>query len=103
MPNRAAPQEDDVLVERAKRETQGDGDLYGPPLSLTFVAANTSRDVAHGMTAIPDGYSIVFADAEIHAVPGKLWTTTMAYLQASANNAHAIIRFRRLRQAAIPA
>lgn len=98
MPNRAVSHEDDALVERVLGEVQGDGDYYGVPLSLTFPVANVPRDVVHGLGVVPDGYSLVFADAEIHAVPGTLWTDTLAYLQASANNAHAIIRFRVLRQ-----
>lgn len=103
VPSRGISHEDDALIERVRREVQGDGDAYGPPVSITFPVANTSRDVVHGLAVIPDGYSIVFADAEIHAVPGKLWTTTLAFLQASTNNAHAILRFRTLRQTATPA
>jgi hypothetical protein len=102
VPSRGVSHEDDALLERFRREVQGDGDFYGPALSVTFPVANTSRDVVHGLNVIPDGYSIVFADAQIHAVPGKLWTTTLAFLQADANNAHAIIRFKALRQSAIP-
>lgn len=98
MPSRAVSHEDDALIQRVIGEVQGDGDFYGVPLSVTFPVAATTRDIAHRLGVVPDGYSLVFADAEIHAVPGKLWTDTLAYLQASTDNAHAIIRFRLLRQ-----
>lgn len=70
----------------------------GAPLRLTFPAANTARDVAHGLGVIPDGYEIIFADAKLHAAPSLLWTPTLAYLQADAANAHAIVRFYTLRE-----
>lgn len=63
------------------------------PLRVTFPAASTSQDVAHTLGVIPTGLLVLWADATITAVPGKLWTTTLAYLQASAANAHAIICF----------
>lgn len=103
MPSRAVSHEDAALIERVIGEVQGDGDYYGLPLAITFPVAATPRDIVHGLGVVPDGYSLVFADAEIHAVPGKLWTDTLAYLQASANNAQAIIRFRVLRQRPTPA
>lgn len=103
MSDRSVSHDDDVLVARVIQEAQGDGDHYGLPLAVTFTAANTARDIVHGLGVVPDGYSLVFADAEIHAVPGKLWTDTLAYLQASTDNAHAIIRFRVLRQRPTPA
>lgn len=75
----------------------------GRPLRVTFAAANTKRDIAHGLGVIPDGYRIVMADAEVHATPGALWTPTLAYLQAAADNTHAIIQFYTLREAPLDA
>lgn len=66
---------------------------YTRPLRVTFPVAATMRDVAHTLGVIPDGYLVLWADATITATPGKLWTPTTAYLQAGANNAHAILIF----------
>lgn len=77
--------------------------FLGVPLRVTFVAANTKRDIAHGLGVIPDGYEIILADAEIHATPDVLWTPTIAYLQAAVANAHAIVRFYTLREVPIDA
>lgn len=98
MPNRALQADVDTVVQRVLRELQGDGDFYGPPMNVTFPVSGSSVDVTHGLGVIPDGVDVVFADGSVYAVPGKLWTTTTAYLQASANNVHAILRFRLLRQ-----
>lgn len=66
---------------------------YTRPLRVTFPVANTTRDVAHTLGVIPTGYLVLWADALVTAVPGKLWTPTLAYMQAGANNAHAILLF----------
>jgi hypothetical protein len=77
--------------------------LLGPVLRCTFPASGTKLDVAHRLPVIPDGYLIVLADAEVHAMPGVVWTTSLAYLVANANNAHALVRFYTLREAVLNA
>ena len=79
----------------------GEGSFLQMPSSGSKLGLASRSSV--GCRFIAPGYQIVFADAEIHAVPGKLWTTTTAYLQAGSANAHAILRFRVLRQATRPA
>lgn len=66
---------------------------YSRPLRVTFPAANTRRDVAHGLGAIPTGMLVIWNDAAIQAVMGVAWTPTLAYVQANAANAHATIMF----------
>lgn len=62
-------------------------------LRIRFPAANTARDIPHGLTQVPDGYRIEWANANIIASPGLPWTVDLAYLQASAANAEAIVTF----------
>jgi hypothetical protein len=75
----------------------------GRVLRLTFVAANTKRDVAHGMSVIPDGFFVVSCDASVIQTPGVLWTPTTAYLQTNAANAHVVGFFYKLREDPIDA
>jgi len=74
---------------------------YSRPLLVTFPAANTRRDIAHTLTVVPSGYVVLWADAEIHATPGVLWTPDVAYLQANAANAHALLLFLVTREEAV--
>lgn len=62
-------------------------------LRVRFPAANTARDIQHGLTDVPDGYVIEWANANIFATPGRPWTVDLAYLQASAANAEAVVTF----------
>jgi hypothetical protein len=60
---------------------------------------NTSQDILHGLDAVPDGFLVVYADADVHATPGREWTREMAYLTAPwRGNAHAIVIFFTLRE-----
>jgi len=70
-----------VVAERSRR------------LRIRFPVANTKRDIPHGLTEVPDGYQIEWANADIFATPGQPWTVELAYLQASAANAEAIVTF----------
>jgi hypothetical protein len=90
-------------IESVQRHLESGKSYIGPVLRVTFPAANTRLDIAHRLGVIPDGYELVFADAEIHATPGVLWTTTIAYLQANAANTHALVRFYVLREDVIDA
>lgn len=76
---------------------------YTRPLSLSFPAANTQRDVAHGLNAKPDGFLLVYADARVKAVAGKIWTRDLAFLEADAANARATVIFYTLREATLNA
>lgn len=62
-------------------------------LRVTFPAANTVRDIAHGLDGIPDGYVLEWADGVVYAEPGVQWTRDLAYLRATAANVHAIVTF----------
>lgn len=62
-------------------------------LRVRFPVANTRRDITHGLVQIPDGYRIEWATANIVATAGVLWTPDLAFLQADAANAEAIITF----------
>lgn len=75
----------------------------GPLVRLTFEVANTQRDVAHGMTVIPDGFFPVSWDAAVQQTPGVLWTATTAYLQTSTAHAHVVGFFYKLREDPIDA
>ena len=71
---------------------------YSRALRVTFVAANTRRDVAHQLGTIPDGMLVLWHDAVITCVAGVRWTDTVASLQADVANAHAVIIFFTLRE-----
>jgi Chaperone of endosialidase len=67
---------------------------YSLPVVIDFPVANVPRDVPHTLDgAVPTGMLVVWADAEIHAAPGRAWTETTAYLQANAAMAHATVIF----------
>lgn len=65
---------------------------------ITFPAANTRLDVAHGLSAIPEGFTVLWSDGPVYAAPGQIWTDSVAYLQTNAANVHADVVFYRLRQ-----
>lgn len=88
-----------TAVQRLRSEVLPYWGVYGPVVSVTFPAANTKRDVVHGLEQVPDGYHIVWADGVVHAEPGVLWTKNLAYLRATAVNVHAKIVFFTLREA----
>jgi len=71
---------------------------YSRPLRVTFPDMNVQRDIEHGLGVIPDGFLVVYADAEIAAEPGVLWTQDFAYLRAGAVNARAVVVFYTLRE-----
>ena len=74
---------------------------YSRPIQVTFpAAANSPIDVRHELRVIPTGMHVVLADAAIIAAPGRQWTTDVAFLQASAANAHATVVFLVLREEA---
>jgi hypothetical protein len=85
-------------VERLGVQLEPFWSVIGRPLSLVFPAMGARRDVVHGLGTKPDGFLVVYADADIIAEPGVLWTRDLAFLQAGADNAHAIVIFYTLRE-----
>jgi hypothetical protein len=79
-------------LERARGEPTIEA-VRSRRLRIRFPAANTARDIPHGLTGVPDGYRIEWANANIFAVPGLPWTVELAHLQASAANAEAVVTF----------
>lgn len=70
-------------IDRAEQRVAPPWDALGKLIDVTFPAANTRRDVQHGLNLIPTGYWIVKADGPVYAAPGQLWTREVAYLQSS--------------------
>lgn len=85
-------------LARLRRESTVPWDRMTPPLRITLAVSGSTRDVAHGLGAIPDGMLVVWADAPIFAVPGVPWTRDLAFLRASSNNVHAIVCFYTLKE-----
>ncbi len=73
----------------------------GRPVSVTFVAANTRREVAHQLGEVPDGYLVIEADCTISREPGEQWTKDLAFVRGSAANTRATLVFFVLREAPI--
>jgi len=71
---------------------------YSRAVRVGFFAPNARLDVYHGLGTTPDGMFVVWGDSPIVAVPGIAWTDTVASLQASAANAHAVLLFYTLRE-----
>lgn len=87
-----------AALDRHEADTQPYWGEYSTPVDVTFPVANTIRDIVHGLSQIPHGYHVVWADGIVHAEPGKLWTKELAYLRATAVNVHAKIVFFTLRE-----
>lgn len=63
------------------------------PLEVAFPAANTRRDIAHELGAVPDGYLVLLSTAPIVADDPSKWTDLVAALQATSANARAVVVF----------
>jgi hypothetical protein len=74
---------------------------YGRPVSVWFKSAGALRQVAHGLTAAPDGYLVVRATGHLFAVTPEKWTNNLALLQSPDVNTRAILIFFTLREDAI--
>lgn len=72
-------------------------DALGPVVEVTFPAAASKRDVAHGLQQIPTGFLVVWSDGPVYAEPGLQWTKELAWLRAPNANTHARIIFLTLR------
>ena len=64
-------------------------------LRVVFPAANTPRDVVHGLNVDPTRLvrTIVRANAVVIDAPGVLWTRDVAWLQADTAGAECWVRF----------
>lgn len=83
---------------RLKTDVQPWWGSYSRPLRVLFPNMNASREIVHGLSAIPDGFAIVYADADIVAEPGVPWTRDLAFLRGGAMNARAVVIFYTLRE-----
>lgn len=74
----------------------------GRILEIHFPAANTRRDVPHGLARVPDGYFVVLeSEGLVRAVDVTTWTRDVAWLAASANNTRARLVFYTLQEGAL--
>jgi hypothetical protein len=63
-------------------------------LEVTFPAANTTRDVQHGMGQVPTGVIVIAAvGGNVRCSDLTTWTTDLAFLQADAANTRARLYF----------
>ncbi len=72
----------------AKKETRA-------LIRVTFPAADSAVAVVHGLQTDPNFLArrIVRANANVIDAPGVVWTYEVAYLQADAANAEALVEF----------
>lgn len=74
----------------------------GRVLEVHFPVANTPRDIPHGLSRVPDGYTVVLAsEGLVHAVDVTTWTRDVVWLSATANNTRARIVFYTLQEGAL--
>lgn len=91
----------DRALEHATAEAIGDARPFptlryarvGRPLEVAFPAANTRRDIAHGLGVRPDGYHVLLTTANLVADAPDKWTRDVAGLQAAGANARAVVVF----------
>lgn len=65
----------------------------GPALEVTCAAAGASRQVLHGLGAVPDGYLVHLATGALYAVTPERWTEDLAFLTAPVANTFARVQF----------
>lgn len=67
---------------------------YSAPIDVHFPAADTPREVAHGLGEVPDGYLVLWAlVGDVNAENLTTWTDELAFLRADAANTRARIIF----------
>ena len=97
----------DPAVAQALRSLRGELTGLSPfaavarPVSVVFPAANTRREVAHGLGVVPDGFQVLEADCNVAREPGEQWTADMAFLRGSAATGRATLVFFVLRETPI--
>lgn len=76
--------------------------VTGPIVEVRFPVAATRRDITHGLDTTPDGYFILLqSGGVVTATDVTLWTTTVAWMTASADNTWARLCFYTLRTDAV--
>lgn len=74
----------------------------GRLLEVYFPAANTPRDIPHGLGRVPDGYFLALtSEGVVHAVNYTTWTRDVAWFEASAANTRIRIVFYTLQEGAL--
>ena len=59
-------------------------------VEITFPNASTRRDVRHGLGVVPDGAIVLVAGpGQVEAVDVHLWTSDLAFFQATTANCRA--------------
>ncbi len=95
----------DANVAEALKRQQGElrpfWREYARPLNVAFPVAGVTRQVAHQLGTIPDGYEVVMTTGAIYALTPNLWTADQALLTAPVANTRAILIFYTLREAPI--
>lgn len=100
MSDRSVPPAENAAIEKRV------GAIIGLPfasvgrvLEVVFPAANTRRDIPHGLGVVPDGYFLVLASGGVvTATDVHLWTADVAWLMASAVNTRARVLFYTLQE-----
>lgn len=91
---RYLPQETEEAIGRLR---DGLLDLYmarSPVLDILFTAANTARDVQHGLGAIPTGFLVLGSENGVVRASGIVgWTAEIASLKADTANTRARVVF----------
>lgn len=88
----------DPLTETAigrLRDQLLDRIVRSPVYEVSFAAANTPRDVQHGLGVIPTGFIVILSvgGGRIDGVNMPLWTPDLAFLQSNTANVRARLYF----------
>jgi hypothetical protein len=72
---------------------------YSRPVRVFFPAANVTRQVAHGLGTVPDGFLVVLSTVgRVIGVTPELWTNDLALLSGNLANTRAVLIFFTLRE-----
>jgi hypothetical protein len=82
-----------AAIDKAVQDVRPYWRTYGPPIDVTFPAANMKRDIEHRLGTTPTGYQILDADGLLYREPGSIWTHDLAWMRATTANVHARIIF----------
>jgi len=103
--DRALTKPESQAFDAAEREGFGAPfAAYSRCFEVSFPNNTDTIDVAHGLGAVPDGMlKLVEVGGTVEAVTPHLWSTTVAYLKASAANTRARVVFITLRESILDA
>lgn len=86
-------------LDRLRGEIPDEFVVVGEYLDVLFPAANTARDIQHGLGVVPTGYQVILElGGKVRANSITSWSTELAFLQADAANTRAIVRFVKTRK-----